>query len=125
MKHRSISRRYLIQLSAFFAVIPLIGVSITEAVASGARRPKYRKGLVRAVQSRLAEAGYDVGPIDGILGSRTKAGIMQFKRDNALDPFANGQGETGSSGQEAPSDLPITDVDWAINEELEAALGLR
>ncbi len=35
---------------------------------------------VRAVQARLAELGFEPGPVDGILGPRTESAIIAFKR---------------------------------------------
>jgi peptidoglycan hydrolase-like protein with peptidoglycan-binding domain len=34
---------------------------------------------VRAVQRRLMEKGYDIGPIDGVLGEPTRRAIRQFQ----------------------------------------------
>lgn len=39
---------------------------------------------VRAVQQRLSELGYDPGPVDGIMGPRTRAAIRAFERDHGL-----------------------------------------
>jgi len=41
---------------------------------------------VRRVQTALAARGYDVGPIDGIIGSRTSAAIRAFQSDQGLAP---------------------------------------
>ncbi len=41
-------------------------------------------GEVAALQSALVFAGYDPGPVDGILGSMTRAAIDLFKRDLGL-----------------------------------------
>ena len=38
----------------------------------------------KAVQQRLADRGYDPGPIDGIPGPRTEAAIVRFKVANGL-----------------------------------------
>jgi localization factor PodJL len=40
---------------------------------------------VRRVQTALASRGYDVGPIDGIMGSRTRAAIRAFQSDQGLE----------------------------------------
>lgn len=39
---------------------------------------------VRGIQARLAQLGYKPGPIDGIIGSRTREAIRAFQKDNAL-----------------------------------------
>lgn len=52
-------------------------------------RPLLRHGDrgedVRDVQSRLKEAGYLDGPIDGIFGSGTRSAVIAFQRDKGLD----------------------------------------
>jgi len=35
-------------------------------------------------QARLANLGYDVGPIDGTIGPRTRGAIQEFQRDHGL-----------------------------------------
>ena len=40
--------------------------------------------MVRSVQRALKSRGYDPGPIDNVLGSRTKAALMKYQRDNNL-----------------------------------------
>ena len=41
-------------------------------------------GTVRQLQSELQRRGYDVGPVDGRLGPRTKAAIRSYQGDNGL-----------------------------------------
>ena len=54
--------------------------SLLEAVAvSGEGMP------VRLLQQRLVALGYEVGPIDGVLGASTKEAIRQFQRSNDLE----------------------------------------
>ena len=43
-----------------------------------------RYNLVKAVQKRLDAYGYQPGPLDGILGVKTKAALMAFQKDNGL-----------------------------------------
>jgi len=50
-----------------------------------ARRPlsrwrRSRGEAVRVVQERLAERGFDPGPVDGIWGRKTTAALRQFQR---------------------------------------------
>ncbi|NDV85762.1 efflux RND transporter periplasmic adaptor subunit [Aurantimonas aggregata] len=40
---------------------------------------------VRLLQQRLAALGYEVGPVDGVLGESTKEAIRQFQRSNELE----------------------------------------
>lgn len=39
---------------------------------------------VRAIQVELQRGGYDVGPVDGRLGPRTRAAIRQYEQRNGL-----------------------------------------
>ena len=41
---------------------------------------------VRRAQTALASRGYDVGPVDGIMGPRTGAAIQAFQSDHGLAP---------------------------------------
>ncbi len=41
---------------------------------------------VRRAQTALASRGYDVGPVDGIMGPRTGAAIQAFQSDQGLAP---------------------------------------
>ncbi len=46
------------------------------------------KVKVRQLQLLLNRAGYDAGPVDGILGHRTRQAILAFRRRNGLMPVA-------------------------------------
>jgi peptidoglycan hydrolase-like protein with peptidoglycan-binding domain len=41
---------------------------------------------VRQVQERLAAAGFDPGPVDGVVGGRTRAALRAFQEARGLDP---------------------------------------
>jgi len=41
---------------------------------------------VKAMQKKLGELGYDVGPVDGIIGKRSRESLADWRRDNGLDP---------------------------------------
>ena len=43
------------------------------------RRRRSRGEAVRAVQSRLNELGHDTGPVDGVYGPKTAAGVRSFQ----------------------------------------------
>ncbi len=47
-------------------------------------RSAFDRATVREVQDELARRGYDVGPVDGRLGPRTKAAIREYERDAGL-----------------------------------------
>ena len=46
--------------------------------------PDITASLVRLVQRHLADLGFDPGPIDGLMGPRTRAAIERFERDQGL-----------------------------------------
>jgi peptidoglycan hydrolase-like protein with peptidoglycan-binding domain len=56
----------------------VLGLSLT-ATASAASSADIKK-----VQQSLTDKGYDVGPVDGVLGARTRAGIRQFQAAEKL-----------------------------------------
>ena len=39
---------------------------------------------IRSVQAALKAKGYDPGPVDGIMGSQTRAALLQYQKDNGL-----------------------------------------
>jgi hypothetical protein len=54
---------------------------------------KVDTATVREIQDALRSRGYDPGPTDNILGSRTKAALTKFQKDNGL-PVGNLNMET-------------------------------
>jgi membrane-bound lytic murein transglycosylase B len=50
--------------------------------------------LVKKVQSALREKGYDPGPIDGVNGSKTKAALRAYQKDNGLMADGSANAET-------------------------------
>lgn len=48
-------------------------------------RPLMRGELIRSIQEAVRDAGHDPGPIDGIYGSRTRAGVMAFQRAAGIE----------------------------------------
>ncbi|MGR3678511.1 MAG: peptidoglycan-binding protein [Paracoccaceae bacterium] len=53
------------------------GLAVTDPLTQG--------GIVRDVQQRLNDAGYDVGGIDGVYGTGTESAVMWLQYDNGLD----------------------------------------
>jgi formate hydrogenlyase subunit 3/multisubunit Na+/H+ antiporter MnhD subunit len=47
--------------------------------------PDPSRPLILAVQQALAARGHDPGPIDGLMGPRTRAAIRQLRQDRGLD----------------------------------------
>ena len=40
--------------------------------------------VVQQVQAALKSRGYDPGPVDNVMGTRTKAALTKFQKDNGL-----------------------------------------
>lgn len=53
-------------------------VSPSPAAKAATPRDAAGSGHVRQVQRALATAGYDPGPIDGIMGPRTKSALQKY-----------------------------------------------
>jgi len=53
---------------------------------------------IRLIQVRLKEAGFDVGPIDGSMGSRTRSALLRFQSGciivKDLPPYFNSESQT-------------------------------
>jgi peptidoglycan hydrolase-like protein with peptidoglycan-binding domain len=43
------------------------------------------KGKVRQAQAALKKAGFDPGPIDGVMGAKTMAAVRKFQTDKGLE----------------------------------------
>lgn len=52
--------------------------------SSAASSSSPRAGLVRDIQTKLAQQGYDPGPRDGKLGPKTRAAITHYQQNNNL-----------------------------------------
>ncbi|MBK7938142.1 MAG: peptidoglycan-binding protein [Lewinellaceae bacterium] len=48
---------------------------------------------IRQIQDALVKAGYDPGPVDNVMGTRTKAALTKFQKDKGL-PVGNLDFET-------------------------------
>ena len=58
-------------------------VNLGDPIWATDKRPANRSAVAR-VQAGLAELGYDPGPVDGSMGSRTAGAIRAYQRDHAL-----------------------------------------
>lgn len=68
-------------LIIFVITVIMSTASITQAatLAQGASGSE-----IRVVQAQLQSLNYAVGPVDGIYGTKTKAAVQEFQRDNHL-----------------------------------------
>lgn len=64
--------RTLFVLTAFIAFAPTLSIAFEEETA--------------AVQRRLSDLGFEPGPIDGLMGPRTRKAVSAFQRANSLSP---------------------------------------
>ena len=53
-----------------------------------------RDAVVRLVQERLTERGYDPGPVDGMMGSATRTALGAFQMDEGLTPSQDADAAT-------------------------------
>jgi peptidoglycan hydrolase-like protein with peptidoglycan-binding domain len=63
---------------------PATGVGIESGKETAARSQFSSQEIIRQEQMRLKAAGFDPGPIDGILGPKTKAARQQYEKSFAL-----------------------------------------
>ncbi len=63
-------------------------VDLEQKPAAGVLRCGSRGPMVVKLQKRLAELGFDPGPIDGIFGQDTEAAVFDFQQDRDLEADA-------------------------------------
>lgn len=64
---------------AVLIILVLLGSGMTPALCD-----EHSDADVRYAQELLSKRGYDPGPIDGLMGSKTAAALRRFQSDNAL-----------------------------------------
>ena len=68
----------LIRVVVLTAVFGVLGLSLApRALAASSEE-------IRKVQQSLIDKGYDAGPVDGVLGPRTRTGIRQYQTSEKL-----------------------------------------
>ncbi|MEZ5669334.1 MAG: peptidoglycan-binding domain-containing protein [Alphaproteobacteria bacterium] len=64
---------------------PILAATLTVmAAAAQAGEPMSPGQEIQAIQSGLTILGYDPGPVDGLMGARTRAAIAAFERDTGF-----------------------------------------
>ena len=67
------------------SILVFLGACLTGAFAAEDQVPCYQyvysPSLVKAIQLKLADAGYDPGPVDGHWGGKTQAALRRFQID--------------------------------------------
>jgi hypothetical protein len=83
----------IVFLSALLLTDIIPNALITQSIAGEARNVSYEQlqqqrqaqfNLIKAVQRKLKENGYDPGPVDGLMGPRTSKAVERYQRDNGL-----------------------------------------
>jgi peptidoglycan hydrolase-like protein with peptidoglycan-binding domain len=62
-------------------------IDLGEPVWTGTRGEQdgeYSHTTIETIQENLAQIGYDPGPSDGVMGSKTKEAIMKYQQDHNL-----------------------------------------
>jgi peptidoglycan hydrolase-like protein with peptidoglycan-binding domain len=67
-----------ITVAALTVALGVLGLSLTTSATAA------NSDDVRKVQQSLNDKGYDAGPVDGVLGSRTRASIRQYQAAEKL-----------------------------------------
>jgi len=57
---------------------------VTEAAPQGVAAQPSLNQAVSNLQAQLAARGYDPGPVDGVMGERTRAAIRAYQRDRQM-----------------------------------------
>ena len=78
------SRVFRMLLSAALSFALMIGTIWSMDEVSALSRMGSRGSEVREIQTRLINWGYMSGQVDGIYGTKTKAGVEYFQRKNGL-----------------------------------------
>jgi peptidoglycan hydrolase-like protein with peptidoglycan-binding domain len=80
-----------ITVVALTVALGLFGLSLTPSALAGSSDD------IRTVQKSLNDKGYDSGPVDGVLGSRTRASIRQYQASEKLT--VNGRLDVETAGK--------------------------
>lgn len=79
----------------------LLGVAISIALASAPAFAAKGSESVRKAQEALKSKGFDPGPVDGVVGAKTRAAVREYQKQNKIRPTGHLGGETyGSLGVE-------------------------
>lgn len=81
-------RRVFLSALAGFAVISLLSRNSPagEFKLKATSDHSWPRNLVRALQQRLSERGFDAGPADGLEGPKTASAIRAFQTSTGMEP---------------------------------------
>ena len=81
-------RRLKLPVTMVVAALLAVLLAGQPTLAAGTRvdemPPQMRQAYIVGIQEELLAHGYHVGPIDGVIGKKTKGAIRQYQRDAAL-----------------------------------------
>ncbi|SHI52177.1 Cell wall-associated hydrolase, NlpC family [Desulfosporosinus lacus DSM 15449] len=98
----------LVKKSILLMTLVIIAIIASASVTQAATLKAGSTGSeIIMLQSELQSLNYDVGPVDGIFGSKTKAAVQAFQRDNNLLV----DGIVGPQTQEALKKATISNSD--------------
>ena len=97
------------------------GMGKSRTGSSDAAATQGNTGNIKEVQEALKDKGHDPGPVDGIMGARTKEALKSFQTASSLQPTGTLNAETaqklgveagsssssGSRGSSRPSDTTV------------------
>jgi peptidoglycan hydrolase-like protein with peptidoglycan-binding domain len=63
---------------------------------------------VEKLQERLADGGYDVGPVDGTFGRRTREAVVELQRETELPATGT---VTAATAEELDLDIDVSEVE--------------
>ena len=81
----------LITVVTLTVALGVLGLSLTPSALAASSED------VKKVQQSLSDKGYDAGPVDGVLGSRTRASIRQYQASEKLT--VNGRLDAETAGK--------------------------
>jgi hypothetical protein len=70
-------------INAYLAVNP---EQASRTLPRQPRQPAVQRSTIREVQERLADRGFNPGPLDGQMGEKTQFALLQFQRAHGLPP---------------------------------------
>lgn len=85
-----ISRSFLAKVASAFGIAVMLlaapaGFAASDAAAAEAGVNKQsQRSMVRKVQERLRDMGYDPGPADGIMGAKTRNSLVSYQMHHGL-----------------------------------------
>lgn len=81
---KRIAYRWVASTFLTMGMLSLGSFSVVSAADHANKPSAFQNGDIREVQKSLNDKGFDVGPVDGHIGPRTRSGISQFQKSEDL-----------------------------------------